>query len=334
MDRDVLSQSEIDSLIGALSTGDLRKPAEKKELFAPDEATLYDFRRPNKFSKEHIRAMKAVHESFARVLANFLRAYLRIPIEVKLESISQVTYEEFIFSLPPSTLMTIFRLSEEIGRAILETGLQFIFPIVDVLLGGVGKPLQKSRELTEIEIGIMKKVNEKILNNLRYAWEDILPISPVIETLDANPHFNRLIVSNEIVVFLTFSVEIGDSQTFINLCFPFMTLEPILSDFSTQRWISSSSKSGADVKRTQKKLTNRIVESEVEMTAILGKTNITIEDFLNFEAGDVIQLDREIDDPVDIYLADKVIFSANLGTINNKMAGIITEVKGYEGAKG
>lgn len=329
MGKDVLSQSEIDSLIGALSTGDLRKPEEA--TLASDKAILYDFRRPNKFSKEHIRAMKVVHENFARGLANFLTVYLRMPVTITLESVSQVTYEEFIFSLPLPTLVTVFRLSEDIGSAILETGSQFAFPIVDILFGGEGKQLKKTRELTEIELSAMKKVNEKILDNLRYAWDDILPIAPVIEALDTNPQFNQLIASNETVVFLTFSVEIGGNQAFINLCFPFIVLEPVLDKFSTQQWFSRDSKSGADINKAQKKLVSRIVEAEVEMTAVLGKTNITIEDFLNFEIGDVIQLDRGIDDPVDIYLEGKHLFSVNLGTTNNKMAGMITELRGYRG---
>ncbi len=333
MGKDVLSQSEIDSLIGALSTGNLEKPTEEQEDFTADKAILYDFRRPNKFSKEHIRAMKIVHENFARGLANFLSVYLRMPVSIALESVSQVTYEEFIFSLPLPTLVTVFRLSEKLGSAILETGSQFAFPIVDILFGGEGKQLKKSRELTEIELSAMKKVNEKILNNLRYAWDDILPIAPVIESLDTNPQFNQLIASNETVVFLTFSVEISGSQAFINLCFPFMVLEPVLDKFSTQHWFARDSKPGAGIKKAQKKLINRIVEAKVEMTAILGKTNITIEDFLNLEIGDVIQLDRELDATVDIFIEDKSIFSVNLGTINNKMAGIITEVKDYGGAK-
>lgn len=326
MGKDVLSQSEIDSIINALGSGELPAKPDNQEGLLNQSVTLYDFRRPNKFSKEQMRTLKNIHENFARMLANFLTAYLRLSITVKLESISQVTYEEFIYSLPLPTLVTVFRFSEKGGSAFLETNPYFSFPIIDILFGGEGRFIKQARELTEIELSVMRRVNEKVLNNLRYTWEDIAELSPEIESLDTNPQFSQLLASNEAVALLSFSTRIAGNDGFINLCLPYITLESVLSHLSTQNWHTRQSKTEWNMTKAIKKLEKKLKVSEVELTAVLGEATISVADFLNFEEGDIILLDRQVDKPVDLCLEGRPKFKINLGTLGNKMAGVITDI--------
>jgi flagellar motor switch protein FliM len=314
--KDVLSQSEIDSLISALSSGDISNEQKIAEI-TDTEFRLYDFRRPNKFSKEQMRTLHIVHENFARVLSNFLSAYLRTPVQIKLASVSQVTFEEFIFSLPTPTLMTIFTASEELGSAMLETNPQFVFPIIDLLFGGFGETPKKVRELTEIEITVLKRINIKILENLRYAWEDIAEMQPRIEVMDTSPQFNQMIASNETVALVTLTTQIRNSQGLINICFPYMTLEKVITNLTAQHWFSASTHLTDDSRRYVENVLEKIT---VEISAALGQTEIDMEHFLQFEVGDVIVFDRKVGTPVTLYVEEKPLFRVQAGVHRGRRA--------------
>ncbi|NLM47067.1 MAG: flagellar motor switch protein FliM [Firmicutes bacterium] len=312
--KDVLSQSEIDSLIQALSAGEFddSKVDEQDSMQVKD----YDFRRPNKFSKEQMRTLRIIHENFARVLSNFLTAYLRTNIQIKLATVSQVTFEEFIFSLPIPTVMTVFTAAEKLGSAMLETNPQFVFPIIDLLFGGKGTMPTTVRELTEIELTVMRRVMVKILENLRYAWEDVYQLEPVIENIDTNPQFNQMIASTETVALMTFSTEIGDAKGLLNVCFPYMTLEPAIPNLTAQHWFSASRTGERD---------NRLLEKglepvEVELTAVLGHTEVRLEDFLQFEVGDVILLEQKISAPMNLLVEGRPMFAVQAGVYQGKKA--------------
>ena len=325
MGKDALSQSEIDSVINALGSGNLTAKTKNQEL-SSDSVFPYNFRRPNKFSKEQIRTLKNIHENFARMLANFLTAYMRSTVSVKLESINQITYDEFIYSLTLPTLITAFRFADKGGSAFLETNPHFSFPIIDILFGGEGQLVKHSRELTEIELSVMRQVNEKILKNLRYAWEDIADITPEIETLDTNPQFSQLLASNEAVALLSFSTKIAGNEGLVNLCLPYITLEGLLPQLSTQNWHTRLSKNELDMTKAKKKLEQKLKVSEVELTAVLGSASISVSDFLSFELGDIILLDRQVNQPVDLCLEGWPKFKITLGALDGKMAGVINDI--------
>lgn len=323
--KEVLSQNEIDSLIHALSTGQL---AEEEQNGTDTETSVrtYDFRRPNKFSKEQMRTLQIVHENLARVLSNFLTAYLRTPVQVKLASVSQVTFEEFIFSLPVPTLMTIFSASEDMGSAMLETNPQFIFPIIDLLFGGEGETPKKIRELTEIELTVMRRIITKILENLRYAWEDIVELKPQIENMDTNPQFNQMIASNERVALVTLTTQIRNSEGLINVCFPYLALEPVIANLTAQHWFSASHNRGGS-KKSQQLLEAGVESAEVELSAVLGQTTVNMEDFLQFEVGDVILLEQKIGTPMTLLVEDEPMFKVQAGTVRGRRAVQLLECR-------
>lgn len=320
MAKDILSQSEIDSLIGALSTGSVKTTEKEEEDTA--EHREYDFRRPSKFSKEHIRTLQLIHDNYSRMLGNFLAAYLRVPVQVQLMSVSQVTYEEFVFSLPVPTLVTIFNMGPELGSAMLETNTSFVFPLIDLVFGGEGNIPKDTRELTDIEITVMRQLNEKLLSNLRYVWEDIAELDPRVEGMETNPQFNQIFASTETVALLTFSIMIKGNQGLINLCFPFITLEKIMPKLTAQFWFKQTPQ---DLSRSQEtRLLRQLEQVEVDVSVVLGRTTVTLDDFLNFTSGDIIPLHRMEGDDLDIRVEGEYLFKAQPGAFGQNVAVQIT----------
>ncbi len=320
MAKDILSQNEIDSLIGALSSG-IVQTSEKEEDNA--EHREYDFRRPSKFSKEHIRTLQFVHDNYSRMLGNFLAAYLRVPVQVQLVSVSQVTYEEFVFSLPVPTLVTVFNMNADMGSAMLETNSSFVFPLIDLVFGGEGSIPKDTRELTDIELTVMRQINEKLLDNLRYVWEDIADITPRVEGMETNPQFNQIFASTETVALLTFSTIIKGNQGLLNLCFPFITLEKIMPKLTAQFWFKQTPQ---EVSRLQEmRLLRQLEGVEVDVSAVLGRTTVTLDDFLNFSTGDIIPLNRMEGDDLDILVEGEYLFKAQPGSFGQNVAIQITE---------
>lgn len=313
MAKDALTQSEIDSLINAISSGDLQE--EEQDSF--DEYQAYDFRRPTKFSKEQIRTLQIIHENYARIMGNFLTSFLRVPVKLQVVSVAQVSYEEFVFSLPVPTLMTIFNMSKDMGVAMLETNPNFVFTIIDLLFGGEGRQPGKIRELTEIELSVMRQINEKFLDNLSYAWKGIVQLDPQIESMDTNPQFNQVIASSETVALVTFSAGIQNVQGFVNLCFPFMGLEHILSSLTAQHWFNqfqqtASRNKPGDVEKC-------LQDTEAEVKVVLGKSRITLDDFLQLQEGDVLPLRRRSGEPLEMLVEDTPIFKVQPGTRDRQM---------------
>ena len=319
MAKDILSQSEIDSLIGALSSGTVQSE-ENEENTA--EHRGYDFRRPSKFSKEHIRTLQFLHDNYSRILGNFLAAYLRVPVQVQLISVSQVTYEEFVNSLPIPTLVTIFNMNGDMGSAMLETNSSFVFPLIDLVFGGEGSVPKNTRELTDIELTVMRQINEKLLENLRYVWEDIVEITPRVEGMETNPQFNQIFASTETVALLTFSTQIKGIQGLLNLCFPFITLEKVMPKLTAQFWFKQSPQ---EVSRLHEmRLIKQLGKVEVDVSAMLGQTTVTLDDFLSFCEGDIIPLHRMEGDDMDVLVEGEFLFKAQPGAYGQNIAMQIT----------
>ncbi len=327
MPKDALSQSEIDSLINAISSGDL----EEEPLDAGSDYQAYDFRRPTKFSKEQIRTLQIIHENYARIMGNYLTSFLRVPVKLQVVSVAQVSYEEFVFSLPVPTLMTIFNMSKDMGVAMLETNPTFVFTIIDLLFGGEGKQPGKIRELTEIELSVMKQINEKFLDNLGYAWKGIAQIEPQIESMDTNPQFNQVIASSETVALVTFSASVQNVQGFVNLCFPFIGLEQILSSLTAQHWFNQFQQSASKNKPGNIEKCLQVPQAEVK--AVLGSARITLDDFLQLQEGDVLPLKRRRGEPLELLVEGKPLFRVQPGTRGNRLGVKVVDYIAEENSK-
>lgn len=315
--QEILSQSEIDAMLKALTEGNL--PVEEIESTSVPKAKSYDFRRPNKFSKEHLRTLEMLHQHYARHLSSFLSGYLRNNINIELASVSQIIFDEFIRSIPTPTVLTVFDLSPLNGSAIMEANTSFIFPIIDLMFGGTGTTGDLNRELTDIEIQVTKKIMTRILDYLVPTWQDIYEIKPEVRSIETNPRLQQLYSPNEVVALLTFSVVVGENdQGMINLCLPYIMLDPVIAKLSVRQQFIRQIPS--DFEDGHKLIAHWLSQCNVAITAIIGEAAVTIEDFLQVQIGDVIVLEKNIDNDLDIYIGENMKFGAQVGSVGDNLA--------------
>lgn len=319
---EVLSQSEIDALLLALSSGDL-EPESLEEKEETAKVKPYDFRRPQKFSKDHMRTLELVHDNYSRIISNYLTAQLRSNIKVKVESVQQITYEEFIHSIPNPTVLTIFKMPPLSGQILLETNIELVLRIYDVLAGGCGDKKPKLKELTEIEKNLIKVLNSGLVSNLKLAWEDVLSVNPEIENIETNPALNQTMAPNEPVALITFTVDMFNTVMFMNICIPYLSIEKVLDKLVIQYWFREDDETL--VKESKDKLKNRLNVVNVNVEAVLGKSTISVNDFLQLGVGDVIALDSEVKAPIDIYVEEQLTYTGKPGLSGKHKAVQILE---------
>lgn len=328
MTGDIFTQSEVDSLISAVSAGEIEDTVrpEKKEC------KPYDFRRPTKFSKEQLKTMHIMHENYSRITGNFLTAYLRVPVKLEVVSVAQVTYEEFIYSLPVPTLMAIFNMSSDLGVAMLEINPTFVFTAIDLLFGGEGKPPREIRELTEIEIQVVRKIIERLLTNIGYVWKGIATLTPQIESIDTNPQFNQIVSSSEIVAQITMSAQVNEVKGLLNLCFPYMTLDRILPNLTAQHWFNQFQQTPERVHKSD--IEKSFSAAPVEVAVLLGSAAIALDDFLQLQKGDVLTLRRQKGEPLEVLVENTPVFLAQPGLKGKHLAVQLTGWIEEEGMAG
>ncbi|WP_291647817.1 flagellar motor switch protein FliM [Clostridium sp.] len=313
---EVLSQSEIDALLSALSTGDV-EPEQLKEKEEKHKIKKYDFRSPQKFSKDHIRTLEMVHDAFARIISNYLSGQLRKHVKVDIQSVEQITYEEFVHSIPNPTILTIFKMPPLQGNILLEMNPQFSFQILDILLGGTGDRDEKAKEFSEIDKNILSNITSEMIKSLILAWDGILEVKPEFEGLETNPSANQTLAPNEPVALLSFLVELGKSTTYMNLCIPYLSVEKVLDKLVVQYWFKTDESEFEDEAR--EKLKKGLNPVEVDMHVELGKTEITVDDFLELVNGDVLVLNSQYSDPVRVFVENEECFIAKPGIIGKNM---------------
>lgn len=324
---EVLSQGEIDALLSALSSGEL----EPEQLAKQEEHKVkkYDFRSPQKFSKDHIRTLELVHDNYARIISSYLSAHLRTNVKVKIMSVQQITYEEFIHSIPNPTILTAFNMSPLSGSILFEANPEFVFKVLDILLGGSGEKEFKMREFTDIDKNIIRNVNEGLIGNLKLAWEDILDVvDPEIESLETNPALNQTLAPNEPVALITFSVDMVDSNSFINICIPYLSIEKVLDKLVVQYWFKESD--DAFKEDSREKIKNRLNIVDIQIKALLGKCSLTVEDFLRLNKGDIITLDQKTSEPMDVLIGEQTHYYGKVGTIGKNKGVQILDIKDVE----
>lgn len=323
MSGEVLSQSEIDALLSALSTGEMDAEELKKEQ---DEkrVKVYDFRRALRFSKDQIRSLTRIHDNFARLLTTFFSAQLRTYVHINVASADQIPYEEFIRSIPKMTIMNVFEVPPLEGRVLMEVNPNIAYAMLDRILGGRGAASHnKVESLTEIESKIMSNMFEKAFENFREAWVSISDIDPQLTEFEVNPQFLQMVSPNETVVVISLNTTIGEASGMINICIPHAVLEPIIPKLSVKYWMQTDKKEGLPIE--YERLQKEIQKADVPVTAEIGSSEISIQDFLMLEIGDVIELNQPIDQPLIIKVGEIPKFVGQPGKINKKLAVQVLE---------
>ncbi len=320
---EVLSQDEIDALLSAISTGEMNLE-EAKEKEEKQKVKIYDFKRPDKLSKDQLRTIQMIHETFGRLNTTMLSAQLRTAVQIQVISVDQLTYEEFIRSIPEFTILSIFDMTNLEGNALLELNPNIVFAIIDRLFGGPGESMDITRELTDIELTVIESVILKLLGNLKESWENVFEVQPRIEQIESNPQFVQIVGPNEMVVIVTFEIKIGEAEGMMNICLPAPLIDPIIPRLSAQYWFSSIKKEKTEENILAIK--QRLNRVRVPLVVRVGRTNVSLNELLTLKAQDVLVLDQNIHKPLDILVGNKVKFKASPGTEGNRMAVSIEEV--------
>ena len=319
---EVLSQDEIDNLLKALSTGEL----DADEMKNTDERQVkdYDFARPAKFSKEHLRTLEIIFEHFGRLLATNLPAYLRKSVSVDVVNSEVVIYSEFSNALSNPVLLGVVGMDPLMGNVIMEMASNLGFAIVDRLLGGVGNSLEKERDFSEIELSILERVFTICVNLLHEPWENVVEITPRLNRIETNSQFAQIISPSETIAIVTINLKIGDVEGLMNICLQYTTLEPVMDKLNTKYWFSTMKEK--DSNSYEAAIENIIDNALIPMKAVLGTSKINVQDFVNLQLGDVIRLDRKVDDELEVYVGNIKKFKALPGYSDNKYAVRVTEI--------
>ena len=319
---DVLSQNEIDNLLQALSSGEL----DAEEIKDSDEKQIknYDFARPAKFSKEHLRTLEIIFEHYGRLLSTNLPVYLRKAIQVEVMNSEAVSYSEFSNALSNPVLLGIINFAPLKGNIILEIASNLGYAMVDRMLGGEGEPLEKTREFSEIELLVIERILTVCVNLLHEPWENVVDIHPRLERIETNSQFAQIISPSEMIAIVTINIKIGDVEGLMNVCLPYLTLEDIMDKLNTKYWYSTMQ--DKDEQQYVDAIETLISKAPIPMKAVLGNSTISVSDFSGLQVGDIIRLDTKVNQELDVFVGNIKKFTALPGSSGDKYAVRITSL--------
>lgn len=286
---------------------------------------LYNFRRPDKFSKDNLRALRDIHREFSKAISLILSSYLRMRVEIEIVSVDQLTYEEFVRSMPSPITVGVFEFEPLTGQILLGISFEVISCIVNRMLGGIGAIDAQTRELTDIEKALAKKIVNIIIQSLEDSWNAIIPVTGKFISLDDNYQSIQVATAGEIVALLTFEVQIaGKHYGLFSICFPYPVLETVLTHLSTQHIFQTKGLVASNDERM--KMITKLDSSNVDLKVQFGSCSITLDDFLQLSEGDIIKLDNKVQDDLIVMVNGEKKFFARPGTIKDKICVKITEV--------
>ena len=319
---EVLSQSEIDNLLAALTTGEL--DVDQMQETSDKQVKDYDFKRPAKFSKEHLRTLEIIYEHYGRLISTNLPLYLRKSVQTMVASSETVTFSEFSNALSNPVILGIIDFKPLTGNVIIELSPNLGFAMIDRMLGGPGLPLDKNRDFSEIEMTIIEKLMIICMQLMREPWRNVLDINPIMERIETNAQFAQVIAPSDMIAIVTMNIRIGETEGFMNICLPYFTLEEVMDKLNTKYWFSTMQKD--DATDYQDHIESLIRRVDVPVRAILGESSISVNDFLGLQVGDVIRLNSTVDSEMDVYVGNIRKFTALPGSSKDKYAVRVTTV--------
>ncbi len=319
---EVLSQSEIDNLLAALSNGEL--DVDEMQDKGDKKVKDYDFMRPAKFSKEHLRTLEMLFEHYGRLISTNLPVYLRKNVQVSVGSSETITFSEFSNALSNPVILGIVDFSPLNGNIIIEMSSNLGFAMIDRMLGGPGLPLEKNRDFSEIEMIILHKLMVVCMQLLRDPWKNVVEIEPMLDRIETNAQFAQVIAPSDMVALVSMNIKVGDVEGLMNICLPFLTLEDVMDKLNTKYWYSTlERKNKVDYEEHIETLIRRM---DVPVKAVLGRSKVSVSDFVNLQVGDIIRLDSKVDMDMSIYVGNIKKFTALPGSNKDKYAVRITSV--------
>lgn len=324
-----LSQAEIDALLGGMNA-DLAEPSQapsiegEPAMYPPgSHIRLYDFRQPDKLSKEQLRTLEIVHANLGRQIGFALTANVRTTVQANLILLEQKRFKEYIEERPEPVVLHLVSFDPLPGRAIIEMDFELGYLIVDRLLGGPGKPVSPGRTPTEIEISLMRTVVNTLLYSIREIWSGLVEVRPRLEDTTMNPSLVQIALPTDVVVMIVFEVRLLGITGTINLCLPHNVIEPIIPQLSAEVWLSQKRSSNQEQSAT---LSQHLQGMRLPVEVLLGEAKVPVRDVLELEAGDVLTLETLINRPLPVRIGERQKFTALPGMLGNRLAARIVEV--------
>jgi len=334
---EVLDQAEVDALLSAADEGAVAAEEGYERVFSrvnrdwdSIEIRPYDFKRPERVSKDQMRALRTLHEAFARNFGASLSGFLRTIVEVKVATCEQMTYSEFISGLPNPTCFNLIQADELDGQICLELSPLIIYPIIDRLLGGTSQELFiPQRPMTLIETRLISNVTNRGLAALSEAWEGIRKLEFSIAAMESNPQLVQIVPPNEVVVVVGFEIKMSNRAGTMNLCIPYNVIEPVMEDLASQSWFSMSKEATAG--RYQADLEGSLSRASLRVTGVLAETTMTLRDLMRLSPGDLVLTETPANWPASLCIEGHERFLAHIGRHRGKLA---LRVIGRAGAGG
>ncbi len=323
---DVLDQSEVDALLAAVDTGEVEEEEASTQIFTRRNADLenveirsYDFKRPERVSKDQMRALQTLHESFARNFGASLSGFLRTIVEIKVANCEQMTYGEFISGLPNPTSFNLITGDGLEGQMCLEISPLIIYPIIDRLLGGTNHDLFiPQRPVTPIESRLIGNVTKRGLEALSEAWEGVRKLTFEISASESNPQLVQIVPPNEVVVVVGLELKMSNRAGTMNLCIPYNVIEPVMEELSAQSWFAPTR--NAKSEDLERRLTRQLGRAPMSVGGILAETTISVRDLLTLSEGDLLLTEKRADQPVVLTVEGEKKFLAELGAFRGARA--------------
>ena len=316
---EMLDQGDIDALLAAAAAEDDQPEEAVAQLFSRRATDLeaveirgYDFKRPERVSKDQMRALQTLHESFARNFGASLSSYLRTIVEVKVATCEQMTYAEFISGLPNPTSFNLIETEGLEGQICLEISPLIIYPVIDRLLGGNNHDLfVPQRPMTLIESRLISSVTTRGLTALSEAWSGVRDLSFEVTATESNPQLVQIVPPNEVVVVVGLEIKMSNRAGTMNLCIPYNVIEPVMEQLSSQSWFSAGRKNASAAHA--KRLRSELGRARIEVSALLARTTISVEDLRTLSKGDLIVTDRSAAAPSVLMAEGEPKFLVQLG---------------------
>ena len=314
---DVLSQSEIDALLAQL-TGENSEDLVVAPTIGSTDVRLYDFAHPTKFSKEQLRTLENIFESFSRTVSSFLTGYLRTAVHLEVANSEQLLYKDFNLALMNPVILGMTEWHPLKGTIMMELSNNMGYTIIDRILGGPGFGLKAMRDFSEIETILLERVLTQIMSYLPEAWENVINIRPRLERLETNSQFASIMAPNDLVALVVLRIKIGTAEGHLNFCLPHLVLEPIMDKLKTSYWFAQHD--AEDIEEYRERVEEELEKAKVPVSAVIGKTSIMVNDFVNLQRGDVLKLDSYVNSDLEIMIGDLLKFNAKPGTVRGRYA--------------
>jgi flagellar motor switch protein FliM len=314
----ILTQDEIDALLTTVSTGDQSQEAGGIEDARLRSIVAYDFKHPNRVSKDQIRTLENMHDNFAGHFSSMMSSVMRTIVDVDLVSVDQITYSEFIMSLVSPSCTYTFSAHPLEALSLVDFNPTLTFALIDRIFGGHGKVLETERELTGIERSVVSRLVQRLYSELRKSWEHIVKVEIEQISFETNPQFIQIVPPGETVVVISFQVKLFQSTGLMTICYPYVALEPIISKLSAQNWIDATKRKNLEVDRATN--LQNLHEVGADVSAVLLRSRIKMRDFLQLQLGDIIPSERKINESIDICVNRRRKFIARPGLAAKKRA--------------